>query len=499
LKESHYALKDAKEEILDHLAVQQLKSQGLKKESGYSKIICLVGPPGVGKSSFAHAVALATGRKFVKISLGGLKDESEIRGHRRTYIGALPGRPVQALCRSGVINPLFLLDEIDKVSSDYRGDPEAALLELLDPDQNTRFYDNFFEEELDFSKVMFVATANSVYSIPPTLRDRLDMIHLDPYTLQEKVVIAKDFLVSKVALKLGVPFSLVVFTEDAIKDIINFYTREAGVRELERMISRIFRKIIRKILLENQSSNLDKIHITVSQYQIEKTIGPRRFDETSSETSIVPSGLVNGLAVTEFGGDLIFIEIALISNYDGERARLTLTGKLGEVMRESAEVALNYIKSKSKILEIPKELFNYSVHIHIPEGGVPKEGPSAGIALVTALISVFKNIPVPRSVAMTGEITLRGLVFPVGGIPQKLVTAFNRRYIKKVYIPKDNVKDLVKLSSQVRQGLNIVPVSDYLEIYKDLFEGEDGRNNLTKNFQKKDNSKKSTKSEKKLY
>jgi ATP-dependent Lon protease len=441
LNDDHYGLEKIKDRILEYLAVQQ------RVEKVKSPILCFVGPPGVGKTSLGQSIARATNRKFVRMALGGVRDEAEIRGHRRTYIGSMPGKILQSLTKTGVRNPLFLLDEIDKLGMDFRGDPASALLEVLDPEQNHTFSDHYVEVDFDLSDVMFVATSNS-FNIPPALLDRMEVIRLSGYTEDEKTSIAQRYLLPKQIKNNGLKEDEIVVTEAAIRDIIRYYTREAGVRSLEREISQICRKVVKMLLLKKQDKK-----VTVAPKNLDKFLGVRRFDfgVAEKENQI---GQVVGLAWTEVGGDLLTIEAV---NVPG-KGNIIRTGTLGDVMKESIEAARTVVRSRSKKLGIKSEEFDKTdIHIHVPEGATPKDGPSAGIAMTTALVSVYTGIPVRADVAMTGEITLRGEVLPIGGLKEKLLAA-HRGGIKTVLIPEQNVKDLTDIPDNVKNKLEIIPV-----------------------------------------
>ena len=441
LEDDHYGLEKVKERILEYLAVQQ-RVDKLK-----APILCFVGPPGVGKTSLGQSIARATNRKFVRMALGGVRDEAEIRGHRRTYIGSMPGKILQSLSKTGVRNPLFLLDEIDKLGMDFRGDPSSALLEVLDPEQNHTFSDHYVEVDFDLSDVMFVATSNS-YNIPPALLDRMEVIRLSGYTEDEKTSIAQRYLLPKQIKNNGLKEGEITVTEDAIRDIIRYYTREAGVRSLEREVSKICRKVVKMLLL---SKNERKVE--VNSANLDKFLGVRRFDFGVAEKEN-QVGQVVGLAWTEVGGDLLTIEAITMPGKGG----VIRTGTLGDVMKESIEAARTVVRSRAKSLGIKPEVFEKTdIHIHVPEGATPKDGPSAGIAMTTALVSVFSGIPVRADVAMTGEITLRGEVLPIGGLKEKLLAA-HRGGIKTVLIPEQNVKDLAEIPDNVKNKLEIVPV-----------------------------------------
>jgi ATP-dependent Lon protease len=441
LENDHYGLEKVKERILEYLAVQQ-RVDKLK-----APILCFVGPPGVGKTSLGQSIAHATNRKFVRMALGGVRDEAEIRGHRRTYIGSMPGKILQSLAKTGVRNPLFLLDEIDKLGMDFRGDPSSALLEVLDPEQNHTFSDHYIEVDFDLSDVMFVATSNS-YNIPPALLDRMEVIRLSGYTEDEKTNIAQRYLLPKQIRNNGLKEEEISVTESAIRDIIRYYTREAGVRSLEREISKICRKVVKMLLLKKQDRK-----INVTPKNIDKFLGVRRFDFGMAEKDN-QIGQVVGLAWTEVGGDLLTIEAITMPGKGG----VIRTGTLGDVMKESIEAARTVVRSRAKKLGVKSDTFEKSdIHIHVPEGATPKDGPSAGIAMTTALVSVFTGIPVRADVAMTGEITLRGEVLPIGGLKEKLLAA-HRGGIKTALIPEQNVKDLAEIPDNVKNKLEIIPV-----------------------------------------
>lgn len=448
LNEDHYGLEKVKERILEYLAVQK-RTNKLK-----GPILCLVGPPGVGKTSLGQSIAKATGRKYVRMALGGIKDESEIRGHRRTYLGSMPGKIIQNMIKVGVKNPLFLLDEIDKLGNDFRGDPAAALLEVLDPEQNTAFSDHFVEVDFDLSDVMFIATSNS-FNIPPALLDRMEIIRLSGYTEDEKINIAMNYLVPKQIQRNGVKQDELVIEESAVRDIVRYYTREAGVRSLEREIA----KICRKAVIRNElSGSLKKTRkkattLTVDSSNLGEFLGVRRYDYGVScgENRV---GQVTGLAWTEVGGELLTIEAVALKG----KGNIVRTGKLGDVMLESIQAAWSVVRSRSESLGIATDFYEkQDMHIHVPEGATPKDGPSAGIAMTLAMVSALTGIPVRADVAMTGEITLRGEVLPIGGLKEKLLAAL-RGGIQHVLIPKDNVKDLEEIPQNVKEGLEIHPV-----------------------------------------
>jgi ATP-dependent Lon protease len=459
LEEDHYGLKKVKERILEYLAVQTL----VKKNKG--SILCLVGPPGVGKTSVAKSIARATNRKFVRLSLGGLRDEAEIRGHRRTYIGALPGKIVQLIKKAGSNNPVLCLDEIDKLSSDFRGDPSSALLEVLDPEQNGAFNDNYLEVDYDLSDVMFITTANVLQTIPGPLQDRMEVIRIAGYTEPEKLNIAKRFLVKKEIEANGLLDKNILFTDGAILEIIRKYTREAGVRNLEREIASICRKVAREIVTNGQ-----KKQIRINGKSIEKYLGIAkfRFGESEGKDSV---GLTQGLAWTEVGGELLTIEATILPG----TGKTMLTGKLGDVMQESAQAALTIVRSKADALGIDKNFYkDTDIHIHVPEGAIPKDGPSAGIAMVTSIASAFTKRPVRGNLAMTGEITLRGRVLPIGGLKEKLLAA-HRGGIKTVIIPKENEKDLVDIPANVLKDLQIKLVERIDEVLEAAFAPRSGQ------------------------
>ncbi len=457
LDSDHYGLEKIKERIIEYLAVRQL----VEKPKG--SILCFVGAPGVGKTSLGRSIARATGRKFVRLSLGGVRDEAEVRGHRRTYIGALPGQIIQMMKKAGAINPLILLDEVDKLGADFRGDPAAALLEVLDPEQNNSFHDHYLDVEYDLSQVMFIATANVLHTIPPALQDRLEIIRLAGYTEREKREIAKRHLVKKQCEANGLQPEHIDCTDEGIKTLVEYYTREAGVRNLEREIGSICRKVARQLVYQsgtgNDATEKPPFHYVVDAAAVKKLLGPAKFrQQMAAERSEI--GLVSGLAVTEVGGDVLQIEATLIEGV----GKLTLTGKLGDVMQESAQAAITYLRSRAAELGIPIDFHkNYDLHVHVPEGAIPKDGPSAGITIATAMASALTRIPVQKDVAMTGEITLRGKVLPIGGLKEKLLAA-HRAGLTTVIIPKENEKDLPDVPADVLEALQVSLVETMDEV-----------------------------------
>ncbi len=450
LDEDHYGLEKVKERVMEYLAVKQMTG------SLNSPILCLVGPPGVGKTSLARSIARSLDRKFVKMSLGGVKDEAEIRGHRRTYLGSLPGRVIQGMKKAGVLNPVFLIDEIDKMGSDYKGDPSDALLEVLDPEQNSQFSDHYLEEPYDLSKVMFIATANYLENIPAPLRDRLEIIELPSYTEIDKVHIANEHLIDKQMKVNGLNSGQFKLKDNEILYLIRHYTREAGVRQLERVIASLCRKTVLAILNEGKKS------VTVTKKLINQWLGKEMFEYGTKEKKD-QIGVVTGLAYTSFGGDVLSVEV----NYFEGKGRLVMTGKLGDVMKESAEIALDYIKAHAKELKIDPKFFDtHDIHIHVPEGAVPKDGPSAGVTMTTAIVSALSAHPVHSDLAMTGEVTLRGNVLPIGGLREKSLAA-NRVGIRKILIPKSNLRDLDDIPEAVRESITFVPVENMSQVLKE--------------------------------
>lgn len=450
LDEDHYGLEKIKTRILEYLAVKEL-SHSLK-----SPIICLVGPPGVGKTSLAKSIARALNRNFVKMSLGGVRDEAEIRGHRRTYLGSYPGRIIQGMKKAGTTNPVFLIDEIDKMGADYKGDPSSAMLEVLDPEQNSMFQDHYLEETYDLSDVMFIATANYLENIPAPLLDRLEIINLSSYTELEKLNICKDHLIPKVLKKDGLKPSQFSISDEMITHVIRHYTRESGVRELERMMETLARKATLEIYTKSKRS------IKVSKKLVQEWLCHEKFEYGTKEKKN-QVGVVTGLAYTAFGGDILQIEV----NYFEGKGKLIITGQLGDVMKESAEIALDYVKSNAKKFGIDVKFFEtHDIHIHVPEGAVPKDGPSAGVTLTTAFVSALTNKAVDANCAMTGEVTLRGNVLPIGGLREKSIAA-NRSGITKVFIPKGNVKDIDELPDIVKENITFMPVDKVDTILKE--------------------------------
>ncbi len=450
LNDDHYGLEKIKDRILEFLAVRQL----VKKPKG--SILCFVGPPGVGKTSLGMSIARATGRKFIRLALGGVRDEAEIRGHRRTYIGALPGQIIQMIKKAGTLNPVFLLDEVDKMSMDFRGDPSAALLEVLDPEQNSTFQDHYLDVEFDLSQVMFIATANVLHTIPQPLQDRMEILRLPGYTEYEKVEIARRFLLKKQTEASGLLPDQITFSDDAITSLIRHYTREAGVRNLEREIGSVCRKVARAVVKKGATHSA-----TITAENIGDYIGIQKYRSNRQEQKH-EVGFVTGLAWTEVGGEILSTEATLMSG----KGKLTLTGKLGDVMQESAQAAMSYVRSRSQLFGIPKDFYSrLDLHIHVPEGAIPKDGPSAGITMATSLVSALTRIPVRSDIAMTGEITLRGKVLPIGGVKEKLLAA-HRAGIRTIILPKDNQKDLADIPPAIQQDFTIHFVENMDEVLK---------------------------------
>jgi len=446
LNADHHGLEKVKERILEYLAVQQ------RMDKVKGPILCLVGPPGVGKTSLGKSIAKATGRTFVRMSLGGVRDEAEVRGHRRTYIGSMPGKIIQGMKKAKTSNPLFLLDEIDKLGADWRGDPSSALLEVLDPEQNSTFSDHYLEVDYDLSDVMFVCTANSL-RMPQPLLDRMEIIRLSGYTEDEKVEIAKRHLIAKQVTDHGLKDGEFAINDEALRDLIRYYTREAGVRSLERELANLARKAIKEILMQGVTK------VKVTSKNLEKFAGVRRFrfGEAELEDQV---GATTGLAWTEVGGELLTIEAVMLRG----KGRIQTTGKLGDVMKESVQAAESYVKANALKFGIKPTLFERrDIHVHVPEGATPKDGPSAGVAMITTIVSVLTGIPVRKDIAMTGEITLRGKVLPIGGLKEKLLAAL-RGGIKRVLIPQENEKDLAEIPDNVKKGLTIIPVSTVDEV-----------------------------------
>ena len=453
LDSTHSGLDKAKERIIEYLAVKQ-KTNNLK-----SPILCFVGPPGVGKTTLAKSIAKSIGRETTKISVGGINDEAEIVGHRRTYLGANPGLIIQGMKKAGTTNPVFIIDEIDKMTKDIKGDPASSLLEVLDPEQNNKFIDLFIEEEFDLSNVMFITTANYIEQIPNELRDRLEIIELYSYTEYEKLDIAKKHLIPKEITEHGLTSKNVRFTDDAILTIIRGYTKEAGVRELDRVIATIIRKIVKDIVMNNTKSNC-----IINNGNIKKYLGNKKYLD-NNDKELLSAGVVNGLAYTPYGGDLLQVEVTYFSG----TGSLVLTGSLGDVMKESATIALSYIKANAKTFKLDDKIFRENdFHIHVPEGAIPKEGPSAGVTLTTAILSSLLNKKVSSDVAMTGEVTLTGKVLPIGGLKEKSIAAF-RSGIERVFIPKENEPDLEEIPKEIKNKINFILVDDYIQIFKKVW------------------------------
>lgn len=453
LDSTHFGLDKAKERIIEYLAVKQ-KTNNLK-----SPILCFVGPPGVGKTTLAKSIAKSIGRETTKISVGGINDEAEIVGHRRTYLGANPGLIIQGMKKAGTTNPVFIIDEIDKMTKDIKGDPASSLLEVLDPEQNNKFIDLFIEEEFDLSNVMFITTANYIEQIPNELRDRLEIIELYSYTEYEKLDIAKKHLIPKEITEHGLTSKNVRFTDDAILTIIRGYTKEAGVRELDRVIATVIRKIVKDIVMNNTKSNC-----IINNGNIKKYLGNKKYLD-NNDKELLSVGVVNGLAYTPYGGDLLQVEVTYFSG----TGNLVLTGSLGDVMKESATIALSYIKANAKTFKLDDKIFRENdFHIHVPEGAIPKEGPSAGVTLTTAILSSLLNKKVSSDVAMTGEVTLTGKVLPIGGLKEKSIAAF-RSGIERVFIPKENEPDLEEIPKEIKNKIDFILVDDYIQIFKKVW------------------------------
>ena len=453
LDSTHFGLDKAKERIIEYLAVKQ-KTNNLK-----SPILCFVGPPGVGKTTLAKSIAKSIGRETTKISVGGINDEAEIVGHRRTYLGANPGLIIQGMKKAGTTNPVFIIDEIDKMTKDIKGDPASSLLEVLDPEQNNKFIDLFIEEEFDLSNVMFITTANYIEQIPNELRDRLEIIELYSYTEYEKLDIAKKHLIPKEITEHGLTSKNVRFTDDAILTIIRGYTKEAGVRELDRVIATVIRKIVKDIVMNNTKSNC-----IINNGNIKKYLGNKKYLD-NNDKELLSVGVVNGLAYTPYGGDLLQVEVTYFSG----TGNLVLTGSLGDVMKESATIALSYIKANAKTFKLDDKIFRENdFHIHVPEGAIPKEGPSAGVTLTTAILSSLLNKKVSSNVAMTGEVTLTGKVLPIGGLKEKSIAAF-RSGIERVFIPKENEPDLEEIPKEIKNKIDFILVDDYIQIFKKVW------------------------------
>ena len=460
LNQDHYGLEKVKQRILEYIAVLKLKADQKKaEEKSIPTILCFVGPPGVGKTSVGKSICKALGRKFVKMSLGGMRDEAEIRGHRRTYVGAMPGRVIQLIKDCGTNNPVFMLDEIDKVGNDFRGDPSSALLEVLDPEQNATFADYYLDLPFDLSHVVFITTANVLDTIPPALRDRLEVIEFSGYTEDEKLNIAKEYLMAKELTNTALSDDDVAIPTSTLKAIIKYYTREAGVRGLDRLIATVMRKAAIK---KAKDKHFKKV--IISENQLTDILGPKRFTHSLAEKSD-QVGVATGLAYTQVGGDILFIEVATMPG----KGLITLTGQLGSVMKESARAALSYVKSHAKQLGLDTKVINRSdIHIHVPEGAVPKDGPSAGLAITTAIISAFSGKPFRKDLAMTGEVTLRGRALEIGGVKEKVIAA-HRAGIKEVILPKDNQKSLIEVPTKVKKDLKFHFVESMDDVVKIVF------------------------------
>ena len=476
LNEDHWGLRQVKERILEYLAVRTMTEQPK------SPILCFIGPPGVGKTSLARSIARALGRPFARISMGGLQDEAEIRGHRRTYVGALPGKIIQSLRKVKHGNPLFLLDEVDKISSNFRGDPSSALLEVLDPEQNHTFQDHYIEVNYDLSPILFITTANSAHNIPRPLLDRMEMIPIEGYTESEKLNIADKYLTIKQIKKHGLEKYKLVFSQEILKTIIRYYTREAGVRELERQIAKVCRKLVRDII-SHEEENKKRISYSITQARVKNYLGVQRFKYGKAEKRS-EIGLTNGMAWTETGGDLMIIEASVVPG----KGKFIITGQLGDVMKESCSAALSYVRARGPLFELPMAFFEkHDFHIHVPEGAVPKDGPSAGVAIATSLVSAITRFPVKKTIAMTGEITLRGRVLAIGGLKEKILAA-HREGIKTIIIPKDNEKDLKDkekdLPLEILNTLNIIPVQYMDQILVKTLEIKSAQDLFKRRFEK---------------
>ncbi len=458
-------LDKAKDRILELMAVLKLLNKKDIKKSPKGQILCFVGPPGVGKTSLGKSIARALNRNFVRISVGGVRDEAEIRGHRRTYIGSMPGKIIQAMKKAGIVNPVILIDEIDKMSNDFRGDPSSAMLEVLDPEQNTTFNDHYLDVDYDLSNVLFITTANVYYNIPLPLLDRMEIIEMRSYLDFEKVQIAKKHIIPKEILEHGLTADMIEFPDDIIMKIIQEYTREAGVRSLEREISSVIRKVTREIVENTDVKKADK-KVIVTDELVEKYLGVQKYKQKLADNKTKDKiGSVIGLAWTSMGGDILNVDVTIMKGAN----KFILTGKLGDIMKESAQAGFSYIKSNAKLFKIPESFFKEKeIHIHLPEGAIPKDGPSAGITMIMAMLSAITKCPVRTDVAMTGEITLRGNVLPIGGLNEKLLAAV-RSGIKTVLIPKDNEKDLSEIQDEILEKLKVIPVEKVEDGIKYVF------------------------------
>ena len=462
LEADHYGLEKIKERILEFLAVRRLV------QNPKGSILCFVGPPGVGKTSLGMSIAKATGRKFIRMSLGGVRDEAEIRGHRRTYIGALPGQILQMMKKAGTRNPVFMLDEIDKMAADFRGDPSAALLEVLDPEQNYMFVDHYLDVEYDLSQVFFVATANVLHTIPAALQDRMEVIRLSGYTELEKLEIAKRFLVQKRMKETGLSDKQIEITDDGLRALIEYYTREAGVRNLEREVGNLCRKVARRIVKAQSAEKAEELpKIVIDAAAVTEFLGPQKFRDLRTDRKN-EVGAVTGLAWTEVGGQILTTEATTMEG----RGKLTTTGKLGDVMQESAQAAMSYLRSRAHVFGLPRDFYRHlDIHVHVPEGAIPKDGPSAGITIATSLVSALTGIPVRGDLCMTGEITLRGKVLPIGGLKEKLMAA-HRHGIREAILPKDNEKDLPDIPELIRNEMKLNFVESMDQVLKIALERE---------------------------